>query len=247
MNRIRVVLADPRFAANIGHTARVCANFGVKDFHGVSQDPSRWHWEEAQKIAVSPADEILNRFTVHPTMDSAVRDCDLAIGFTRRTGEDRYPDLTPGTLSQWIMKQAPTKIALVFGNEETGLTEAELRPCAHVCFIPTSDSMPSMNLSHAVAVVLGRLHEDLSETPTVPFGVPQQAAKLEELSGMFAHWREFLIASGLVMGGNPDRLLRRLERIFHRSHLSAREVKIFRGILAKALNRIQTKSSVHPT
>jgi tRNA C32,U32 (ribose-2'-O)-methylase TrmJ len=47
MNRFRVVLVDPRFAANIGFSARVCTNFGVEDFRGVTRDRERWHWNEA--------------------------------------------------------------------------------------------------------------------------------------------------------------------------------------------------------
>ncbi|MBU6375180.1 MAG: hypothetical protein KGQ59_04235 [Bdellovibrionales bacterium] len=241
MNRIRVVLADPRFAANIGHTARVCANFGVTDFHGVSKNPARWFWQEAEKIAVAPADQVLSRFQIHADVTDAVKDCDFAVAFTRRRGEERDPDLTPGGLAQLLLKTSPKKIALVFGNEETGLTEAEIRPCAHVCFIPTSPSMSSMNLSHAVSVTLGRLYEDLHFQgfwATEDQNSALERAPVAELTGLFQHWRELLLASGLTQGGNPERLLRRLERIFHRSRLSSREVKIFRGILSKTLNRM---------
>lgn len=47
----------------------------------------------------------------------------------------------------------------MFGREESGLTEAELRLCAHACAIPTGCMQASMNLSHAVAVVLCGLFE----------------------------------------------------------------------------------------
>lgn len=87
MNRFRVVLVDPRFAANIGFAARVCMNFGVTDYRGVSRDPSRWHWDEAKKIAVPPADRLLENFRVHGSVNDAISDCDLVIGLTRRFGE----------------------------------------------------------------------------------------------------------------------------------------------------------------
>ena len=239
MDRFRVVLVDPRFAANIGFAARVCANFGIADYRGVSTTPERWHWDEAKKIAVAPADRILASFQVHSSVQDAISDCSMVVGFTRRFGEDRRPELTPGLLAALIQRTSPKSVALLFGNEETGLTEDELRPCTHLCFIPTSDEMPSMNLSHAVAVVLSRLREDLADSPVeAPASEATDIATASELSGLFGHWRELMLAAGMTEAGNPERLLRRVERILHRARISGREVKILRGILAKALNRI---------
>jgi len=239
MNRFRVVLVDPRFAANLGFAARVCANFGVDDYRGVSLNRERWHWDEAKKIAVAPADRLLENFQVHGSVNEAVSDCNMVIGFTRRFGEDRRPELTPGSLAALIQKTSPKKVALLFGNEETGLTEDELRPCTHLCMIPTSDEMPSMNLSHAVAVVLSRVREDLIEAShTTPAPETTDVATASELSGLFGHWRELMVTAGMTEAGNPERLLRRVERILHRARISGREVKILRGILAKALHRM---------
>jgi tRNA/rRNA methyltransferase len=240
MNRFRVVLVDPRFAANIGFAARVCTNFGVEDYRGVTQDRERWHWEEARKIAVPPADRLLENFQVHSSLNEAVAECDMVVGFTRRFGEDRRPELTPGSLARLIRETNPGKVALLFGNEETGLTDEELRPCTHLCFIPTSEAMPSMNLSHAVAVVLSRLREDMRETPhRSTASEATEVARASELSGLFDHWREFMVAAGMTEAGNPERLLKRVERIIHRARISGREVKILRGILAKALHRMR--------
>jgi TrmH family RNA methyltransferase len=239
MNRFRVVLVDPRFAANIGFAARVCTNFGVEDYRGVTLDSERWHWDEAKKIAVAPADRLLESFQVHSSVGEAIADCDMVIGLTRRFGEDRRPELTPGSLAALIQNTSPKKVALLFGNEETGLTEDELRPCTHLCMIPTSDVMPSMNLSHAVAVVLSRLREDLVESCSgAATPEAEDVATASELSGLFGHWREFMVAAGMTEAGNPERLLRRIERILHRARISGREVKILRGILAKALHRM---------
>ena len=243
MNQLRVVLVDPRFAANIGFTARVCTNFGVQDFRAVSSKPERWHWEEARKIAVPPASQTLESLKVHRNLLDAIADCHLVIGFTRRFGEDRRPELTPGSVAT-LMNQFPSKkIALLFGNEETGLTEDETRPCSHLCIIPTSAKMPSMNVSHAIAAVLARLHEDTAGFFPRLQEAEETAAKSSELDGLFSHWREFMIAAGMTQAGNPDRILKRVERIFHRNNLSSREVKILRGILAKSLLRVSGKSS----
>ncbi len=239
IDRLRVVLVDPRFAANLGFTARVCANFGIADYRAVTLDRERWHWNEARRIAVPPADQTLEGLQIHTSVPEAVGDCDLVVGLTRRTGEDRDPELTPGSLARLILDRRPRKVALLFGNEETGLTDEETRPCTHLCLIPTSQAMPSMNLSHAVAVVLSRLREDLQNSSIESRRAESCVATARELSGLFGHWREFLIEAGLTQAGNPDRLLRRLERLLHRAAINGREVRILRGILAKALNRMR--------
>jgi tRNA (cytidine32/uridine32-2'-O)-methyltransferase len=131
-------------------------------------------------------------------------------------------------------------VSLVFGNEETGLTDEELIPCSQFCRIPTGESLPSMNLSHAVAVVTARVFDDLSRLTEAPLitesgRITQPVpAPIEEMHGFFEHWRELLIQCGLTEAGNPDRLVRRLERLFYRVQPSLREVRFLRGILRKA-------------
>lgn len=50
-------------------------------------------------------------------------------------------------------------VAVVFGREESGLSQDELALCSHRCSIAASESCGSLNLSHAVAVVLSQLYE----------------------------------------------------------------------------------------
>ncbi|MEN9724253.1 MAG: tRNA (cytidine/uridine-2-O-)-methyltransferase TrmJ [Pseudomonadota bacterium] len=252
MNQVRIVLADPRFAANIGLVARACLNFGINELHLVSTTPERWHWEEAHKTAVASARRLLDEVRIHQHVSDAVADCHLVVGFTRRIGDDRRPELRPATLVNELKSRTHETVALVFGNEETGLSEDELRPCTQLCIIPTSPELPSMNLSHAVAAVLARLQEDvfLEHSPLAASlhlgdSSPKSPARAtsRELHGLFSHWRELLVAAQMTQAGNPDRLLKRLEKIFHRSRLSSREIRVLRGILAKTLHQMKPRSS----
>lgn len=91
-----------------------------------------------------------------------------SIGFTRRTGANRFvqpclgdllhsfPDAVPSLSSQPGRGSAGT-VALVFGREESGLTEDEMRLMSHLCAIPSGRVHPSLNLSHAVTVVLAEV------------------------------------------------------------------------------------------
>ncbi len=256
---LEIVLARPRLSANVGAVARVAANFNSSGITVVTDD-SDWIQHtildretpeapsvEARRLAVGAAAEYLDRLRVVSTVQQAVSSCTIAVGFTRRSGEHRQSTLELAQLASLIRHshrthsiERPAKIALVFGNEETGLTDDELMPCSHFCQIPTGGRLPSMNLSHAVAVVMARLFDDLArledsprttESGRVTRGGP---APMAEMHSFFEHWRELLTDSGLTGAGNPDRLSRRLERLFYRLQPTLREVRLIRGILSKA-------------
>jgi TrmH family RNA methyltransferase len=225
----RVVLAEPRHPGNVGSSARACANFEVADLVLVNPRES-WPSEEARKFAVGPAREILESARVMKSVPEALADCAVAVGFTRRSGSLRTPSIE---LADVAALSSRGRVALVFGNEETGLTREELKPCTHLCAFSTGALMPSMNLSHAVALALGRIHEGLAEKPRQK-KAEASAATVPELESMFTHWREFLLDVGLKTAGNPERILRRLRRIFQRSSLDRQEIRVLRGILSKA-------------
>ena len=237
-SRLKVVLARPRFAPNIGSTARVCANFEVHAL-SVIHPECDWSTGEPQKLAVGAASKYLEGLHLDSSVPAAVSDCELAIGFTRRPGEHRSSTLELAELGALIHASGARRVALVFGNEETGLTDDELMPCSHFCRIPTAELLPSMNLSHAVAAVVSRVFDDLSRASSAPRTLESgrvtraEPAPMTEMHGFFGHWRELLVECGLTEAGNPDRLVRRLERLFYRLQPSLREVRFLRGILSK--------------
>jgi tRNA C32,U32 (ribose-2'-O)-methylase TrmJ len=104
-----------------------------------------------------------------------------------------------------------------------------------------------MNLSHAVALVLGRIYEDLAG-PRRPLrgkrgpesGVPAAPARLAELEALMGHWTELLVDIGAEKAGKPERLAADLRRIFARTGLTPKEIRLLRGLLSK----IQVKLGV---
>jgi len=237
-SRLKVVLVRTRFPANIGSTARVCANFEVGALSVVTPERD-WNVPEAQKLAVGNAERFLSSLRAVDSVQAAIGDATLAIGFTRREGEHRNQTLELADLATLIWNSRARQVALIFGNEETGLTDPELMACSHFVRIPTAPSLPSMNLSHAVALVVGRLYDELSRLEALPIGVHSgrvtatSPAPMPEMHGFFDHWRELLIQCGLTEAGNPDRMIRRLERFFYRAQPSLREVRLMRGLLSK--------------
>jgi TrmH family RNA methyltransferase len=172
-DRVEIILVSPRNPLNIGAAARAMANFGFARLAVVA--PYEPHWREA-KSAVG-AENLLQNARVTESLANAVADCTLVVG----TGslEHRKPDqpVVPlPDLAPFIQKEIARggRIALVFGSEKRGLTQADLSHCHLLAVIPTDTQQPSMNLGQAVAVCLYEIASHIGapivdligETPT---------------------------------------------------------------------------------
>lgn len=241
LSTYRLVLVSPRIAGNVGACARLAANFDCPDWILVSPQ-CEWDSWDARKYATGSARETFDRVRVVASVEEAVRDCQAAIGFTRRHGKGRRPSLSLAEVPTLTSTGART--ALVFGNEETGLTSEELDACTHTCSFPVSEAMPSMNLSHAVAVALSRVFEaGLGESQSVPARMSRVpgSGNLGELQEMMEHWRELLVDIGMTQAGNPDRMVLTLRKIFERAALKTSEMRAIRGVLSKAQVKLGTR------
>ncbi|OFZ20663.1 MAG: hypothetical protein A2X94_04080 [Bdellovibrionales bacterium GWB1_55_8] len=240
LSRFRIILCGPRIPGNIGSVARAAANFGVRELFLVSP-ACNWKSPEAQVRAVATAGRILHEARIVASLEDALKDVQVAVGFTRRGGRSRDPELFHQVLPELA---EPLRIALVFGNEETGLTDQELRLCTIASELSTDPALPSMNLSHAVAVVLARLHEEFSGSSNGKTRQPKAAlADMSDLEGLLAQWREILSDVGLTTAGNPERMIGRFREIFHRAALLPQDVKLFRGFLSKTKRALRLARS----
>ena len=234
----RVVLVEPQVAGNVGACARVIANFGVTELVLV-RPQCDWFSQVSRERAVAVSEEVLKSARVVHTLTDAISDCVVSAGFTRRHGERRNPMPLRQFVGDPLLKAG--KVALVFGNEEAGLSHADLELCTHPVIIETAPALPSMNLSHAVAVVAARIFE-----AQVPISLPPEdrsrLATHEEVEGLLNHWRSALIQVGIGDAGNPDRVVGRIRKIFHRTSLRAREAALLRAFLSRTQNKIDAFS-----
>ncbi|MCH2112476.1 MAG: RNA methyltransferase [Planctomycetes bacterium] len=149
MNSLRVVLVEPQIPANIGFVARILANFEVSDW--VIVNPPKWENTEAEKTG-SAALETLKGMRSVDSLAEALLGTTHAIGFSARQGRHRQPQPLP-ELATSMADLESALIALVFGREDRGLETIEADACSQLCLIPTL-GLPSLNLSHAVAIAL---------------------------------------------------------------------------------------------
>lgn len=223
-----VVLVEPQGAGNVGSVCRAMLNFGAEELRLVNPQIDHLCFE-AKKMAVKAGD-LLEQAQVYTTLADALADCTLSFGTTRRFGRYREGLLHPDEAAQLCWETPETaKTAFVFGREDRGLLTAELDLCQHFITIPTDSVLPSMNLSHAVALCMYEVHKIEGRLQGQSHGRKQLASnkKLEEL---YQHMRQTLVALGYLDPQNPDHILRSYRRIFGRSGLNDREVRIMRGL-----------------
>ncbi|WP_163577630.1 RNA methyltransferase [Halomonas faecis] len=236
LERIRIVLIGTSHPGNIGATARAMHNMGLSDLALVAP---RCEPLTADSIArASGADHLLHAAQIHASLEAAVGDCTLAVGASARSRTLPWPMLTPRELGARLPEElagSDTRVALVFGREDSGLTNAELQRChAHV-HIPTNADFASLNLATAVQVLAYecRLAWLAGEGANAPSDEePPSLASHAELERYFEHLERTLIAIGFHDPATPRQLMARLRRFTLRARPERLEINILRGILS---------------
>lgn len=228
---ISVILVEPQGPLNVGAVCRTMMNFGLSDLRLVAPCED-FQSEDARKMALN-AKEMLQTASCHDTLASALSDVHTAFGTTRRFGKYRRDFLTPEQTAEEITGHGDgLRTALVFGREDTGLTTRELDMCQKFVTIPTSETFASMNLSHAVTILLWEIRKQ-TDRRTHDLGAVGKQAAGEELEQMYAHMKETLTRVEYLDPLNPDHLMRTYRRIFGRAGLYSRDVRIIRGLMSR--------------
>ncbi|MBM4338075.1 MAG: RNA methyltransferase [Deltaproteobacteria bacterium] len=227
LDSISIILVRPRFPENIGSVARAMKNMGLHRLTVVN-GCSPLHMN-AYKLA-SGGEDILERAEEFIELREAISGMGCIVGTTSRQGKERAPLLTPRELTEQLIPiSQKNSIALVFGSEKEGLTNEELSLCHLYARILSSESFPSLNLAHAVMV----LCYELFQSSVTTSDRPTQMASSEQMEKMFAHMERTLLDIGFLEAKNPKRIMRTLRRLFGRSQMEERDVRILQGIWSR--------------
>ena len=226
MKNISVVLQEPKYAGNIGSIARAAKNMGIGSILVVgAADMDR---EEMQKRSTHLAVDVLDKIQYVQDIGTALEKFSYIVGTTARQGSARGPFIAPRVLAERIANiSRKNKVALLFGPEDTGLSNDELRLCHAVVSIPTARELKSINLSHAVIIVC---YEIFTASLASSEEATPKLALSKELEDMYGQIKTLLAQIGFLNPENPDYWMMHLRRFFTRAGLLSREVKIIRGI-----------------
>ncbi len=229
LERIRVVLCQPSHPGNIGAAARAMKTMGLSRLYLVN--PKSFPDPEALARA-SGAGDVLERAIVCPSLALALADTVFAAGMSARRRDLSLPFCwARDGAQQLIENQVHGEVALVFGNEQAGLSNEDLALCQLPVMIPTDAAYASLNLGAAVQIMC----YELRLAAAVPAPLPQEIlppASAAEIEGLFDHLERAALGSGFLDPAQPKRLMLRLRRLFGRSRLEREEVSILRGLLS---------------
>ncbi|MBI5441507.1 MAG: RNA methyltransferase [Deltaproteobacteria bacterium] len=227
-----VVLVEPMYGGNLGSVGRAMANFGLRRLVLVNPAPGIFDDEALGPMARTAVDLVRDAAVV-PTLEDALAETELALGFTTRTGRRRRDGLDLRPAVERVRGEfSGTRVAAVFGREDRGLTNAELDLCHWLVRIPTDPGLASLNLAQAVALFAYEVHE-ACRAALPPNPTPRHVATVSEMEGFYAQLSSVLTRIGFIEEKSPDRMMNELRRIFSRRLPEPRDVRILRGILSK--------------
>jgi tRNA/rRNA methyltransferase len=224
LKNVRVVLVRPRGAANVGAVARAMKNMGLRDLVLVHPALMKSFWAKAM---AAHAEDVLHSVRQTDTLGAAVADCGLVVGTTCRGGLYREAAEPPRTAAPRIVAAAATnRVALVFGPEDHGLSNEDLKACHQLIAIPAEPAYRSLNLAQAVMVCCYELR--LAAVGDALTG--RELARADQVDLMFEKLRTALRSIGFLHPDNPDHVMFAFRRFLGRAELEARDVQILLGL-----------------
>jgi tRNA/rRNA methyltransferase len=178
-------------------------------------------------LATHAASHVVEGIQYYEDLQSALSPFNYVVGTTARLGGERQKVVSPAEMArQMVPISRENRIALLFGPEDRGLTNEEIRLCHQLVNIPTA-RFSSLNLAQAVMVLC---YEVFKADIAPPRQYTPRLASRMELDGMYDQVRDILIRIDYIQPQNPDYWLNKLRHFFIRMQLQAGEVSIIRGI-----------------
>lgn len=241
LGNIRIVLARTSHPGNIGAAARAMKTMGLSQLYLVQ--PYLFPNAQADAMAASAGD-VLAQAHVCATLEEALAGATLALGVSARRRDIVTEVLTPPESAVRLLTEAQAApVALVFGNETSGLSNEELSLCQGLVTIAANPEYSSLNLAAAVQVLSYEIRQNWLQHPS--WQPPEiDAAKLDDIERFYGHLETTLTELDFLNQGSPGKLMLKLRWLFSRTRLAQEEVNILRGILtaAQTARRLASRS-----
>lgn len=231
LSNIRIVLVRPTHPGNVGATARAMKNMSLRSLYLV--EPEKFPSPEAMDRAAG-ADDVLQGAVICASLDEALKDSHLVIGTSSRARRIEWPTLDPAAGASRLVEGAQHgPVALLFGQERTGLLNSELDRCHFVVTIPADEAYSSLNLASAVQILAYEIYRAVlaGAAASTTEAREDRPASNEDMQRFYQHLDEVLQEIGFLDPDNPRYLMRRLMRLFNRAGMDNNEINIMRGIL----------------
>lgn len=237
LSQVRIILVETAGALNLGSVARVMKNMGLSQLVLVNPQCDRYS-EEAQHMAVH-AKNILDNAQIVKDLPTALAGCSRAIATTSepRSLTTSLEPLRP-TLP-WLLA-TPQPAALIFGREDSGLSNTELNYAQRFVAIPSHRDYPSLNLAQAVAICCYELHQLTPAEKNAP-----EKAELVSLDALEMYYQQLeavLLKIGYLYPHTAPAKMAKFRHLFNRADLAPAELSMMRGVLSQVEWAVQQKA-----
>jgi tRNA/rRNA methyltransferase len=225
LKNVAIVLIGTRYPENIGAAARAMLNMGIERL--ILVDPQNDDPLRVKKMATHAASVVVEKMAVYDNLKAALADFHYVVGTTARLGGQRKVVSSPARLARKLIPLSEqNRIAVLFGPEDRGLSNVDIRACHTLVNIPTAE-FSSLNLAQAVMVVCYELFRFSLDKPGE---FAPRLANQHELDAMYDQLKEVLMRISFINPDNPDYFMNNLRHFFTRMQLRAKEVQIIRGL-----------------
>ncbi len=232
LSQLTIILVRPKYPGNIGAAARIAWNMGVENLIVVGdQLPQR---EAMAQMATHKAAHLIDNLQIYSTLAEALAPFSIIVGTTARRGRQRIIEKSPREMVETILPQLENnRAALIFGPEDSGLTNEDLKHCQLISAIPTAD-FSSLNLAQAVAIhcyefYYGAVHSQKDMLPA-----PKLASSFE-LESMYSFLEESLTRIEFMGEKSHTYWMNNIRQFFAQTKLSSKDTNIIRRICRKFL------------
>ena len=235
LEKIRIVMVRTTHPGNIGGAARAMKTMGLSRMGLVR--PKIFPAAEATARAAG-ADDILQGATLYNSVLDSVADCGLVLGTSNRDRSLSWQVSDAEAAARTVIEAVlgGSGVAILFGPENSGLSNRDLEYCHGVIRIPVNEDFASLNIAAAVQVICYELHKAALEVSGLDSIPPEQSPPVSaaQMALLYEHMKQCLLDLGFYDPERPRQLMRRLIRLFNRLQLDENEYNIIRGILAAA-------------
>jgi len=237
LDQFKIVLSHTTHPGNIGAAARAMKVMGLSQL--VLVNPSKFPSAEATERASKAAD-ILADAAIYTDTKQAIFDCRLVVGASVRTRTLPSRLVTPRELTSIIKNNLEdTPVAILFGTENSGLTNDELHLCHYQVYIPTNPDYSSLNLASAVQLISYEMRLAFSEMQQLPQErviANEQTVSRQQLDGLLAHFEKVMVDTGYLNPDHRKQIDNRMSRLLSKASITESENRVLRGFLSSIEN-----------
>jgi len=229
-SNLKVILVEPNGPLNVGSVARLCSNFEVDELRIVSPKCNIFSLE-AKKMALK-GQKYLDESKIFNKIEDAIFDCDLVLASCGRieVSKDSFFESSENIFNWTSSFKKINNLGILFGREDSGLTNNELLLANKTFNIPTSITNPSLNLSHAVSIVLYELNKSSKRNFKSEFEVFNLASS-KQIHDSFLEIEEMLLKVGYLLKHTSRAKISKFKNYILRANTSMHEINVLRGIV----------------